>query len=251
MTASDRVVPPRLWAVVSVPPQQRVACQNPGCGHGVYAAIHVVSDEGRLLVLGSTCFARRYGGDSALGQPRFGGGNGRPLTEEERAMLATNTGELLARFEAEEAAALLARRAKEDAAALAREQLERERRQAPAFPPPLPRPGLGGPALSRPVDSPWTWQRPGSSVALLESPEGATWVRVTHVDSTEKLVPWPAFYGWEVALPASIGKPDPTINAISVFDIAEALTTLKRVGFSGPRVGRWQDLQRSRRSQGR
>lgn len=35
---------PRLLAIVSVPPQKRVVCQQPGCGHGVYAAIRVVED---------------------------------------------------------------------------------------------------------------------------------------------------------------------------------------------------------------
>lgn len=32
----------KLLAIVSVDPAKRVQCQNPGCGHGVYAAIHVV-----------------------------------------------------------------------------------------------------------------------------------------------------------------------------------------------------------------
>ena len=42
---------PRLLAIVSVPPQKRVVCQQPGCGHGVYATIHVTEDSGQFLVL--------------------------------------------------------------------------------------------------------------------------------------------------------------------------------------------------------
>ena len=74
---------PRLLAIVSVLPQKRVVCQQPGCGHGVYAAIHVVEDNGQILVLGSTCFAKRYTGFK--GAPELSGtgwGNGEPLTDQ-------------------------------------------------------------------------------------------------------------------------------------------------------------------------
>lgn len=54
--------PARLLAIVAVLPQKRVQCS--GCGHGVYAAIHVVEENGQILVLGSTCFAKRFGSAS-------------------------------------------------------------------------------------------------------------------------------------------------------------------------------------------
>lgn len=93
----------KLLAIVRVPESERVRCQNPGCGHGVHAAIHIVRECGRLMVLGSTCFERRYGSVRALGLPQFSSGAaGRELTSEERAMLDTNTDLLLARFEEEE-----------------------------------------------------------------------------------------------------------------------------------------------------
>ena len=79
--------PPRLLAIVGVPPKERVLCGQPGCGHGVYAEIHVVQDAGKLLVLGSTCFAKRYGSPKALGTASVGGGGGRQLTPEERVLL--------------------------------------------------------------------------------------------------------------------------------------------------------------------
>ena len=73
---------------------------QPGCGHGVYAAIHVVEENGQILVLGSTCFAKRFGSAAAVGLPAYsaGGGNGKPLTEDERQLLMNNTAELMARF---------------------------------------------------------------------------------------------------------------------------------------------------------
>ena len=64
------------------------------------------------MVLGSTCFAQRYGSPAALGQAQYGGGGGgRKLTDEERQLLIENTEALLAQFEAQaiadaEAAAL-------------------------------------------------------------------------------------------------------------------------------------------------
>lgn len=95
----------RLRAIVAVDHSDRVQCQNPGCGHSVYAAVHVVEDGDRLLVLGSTCFIKRYGGANALGAALYGGGGGRKLTALETAMLVQNTSALLAHFEAQDAAA--------------------------------------------------------------------------------------------------------------------------------------------------
>lgn len=94
----------RLRAVVVVDVKDRVQCQQPGCGHSVHAAVHVAEEDGRLLVLGSTCFAKRYGSAHALGHAQYGGGGGRKLTEEERLMLIQNTEALLAHFEAQASA---------------------------------------------------------------------------------------------------------------------------------------------------
>lgn len=98
---------------------------QPGCGHGVYAAIHVVEENGQILVLGSTCFAKRFGSASALGLPAYsaGGGNGKPLTEDERQLLTNNTAELMARFKAEHDATMAAAEAR----------LRELRERAPSF----------------------------------------------------------------------------------------------------------------------
>lgn len=94
---------PRLLAIVEVDKSEKVFCAQPGCHHTVYKAIHVVKEGEMLLVLGSTCFEKRYGNLKALSKAQHWGGNGKVLTSEERALLAQNTQALLARFEAEEA----------------------------------------------------------------------------------------------------------------------------------------------------
>lgn len=93
--------PFKLLAIVAVDPSHRVRCQQPHCGHSVYARIHVVEDDGNLLVLGSDCFAKRYGEGHSASSANFSGGGGRVLTDAEREMLVNNTKALLAQFEAE------------------------------------------------------------------------------------------------------------------------------------------------------
>jgi hypothetical protein len=87
-----------LLAIVEVEKSAAVQCQHPGCYHRVYKRIHVVEETGQLMVLGSTCFEKRYGSGSELGTPSIGGANGRRLTSEERQMLVDNKAALLAHF---------------------------------------------------------------------------------------------------------------------------------------------------------
>ena len=233
----------RLRAVVAVNRKDRVRCQQPGCGHSVYAAIHVVEEDGRLLVLGSTCFVKRYGSPHTLGHAQYGGGGRRKLTEEERQMLLQNTEMLLAHFEAQalaetEAAALEIRQAQ--AEELQRLRPTHEKHQAAWVN------GTASPGLASRKPAPWPWQKDRSSVALFTAPGGAHWVRVEHRDGSQKLVPWPQFQGWENALPAGIGVPDTSIGAISVDSIVEAIQVLHRTRFKGPVVGRWQDVNPGR-----
>lgn len=222
-----------LLAIVSVPTSSRVQCQNPGCGHGVYAAIHVVEDDGKLLVLGSTCFTKRYGGRLALGKPAYsaGGGNGQVLNEVERQMLKDNTAALIAMFKDQHESrknaikakihALRSRLAQHGAAPLP-DQSQLTSRQS---------------AISR---FPWAWQHPrNTSVALFHSASGQSWVRVKHLDGTQKLVPWPMFDGWDEALPPSCGLADPVLQAYCVSDLPKAFATLNQLGYIGPIVGVW------------
>lgn len=202
----------------------------------MYAAIHVVEEAGKLMVLGSTCFARRYGGAGALGAALHGGGGGRRLTPEERELLLRNTQELLAHFDEEARAAA----AKALMPPLARPFGFQSAATQRAAPPPeyasQQRPGLiPGRA------SPWPWQMMRTSVAVLTSPKGQRWVRVEHQDGSQKLVPWPKFLGWETALPASVGPSDGKLGAIAVADIRAALETLRRLGYV-IRIGIWREV---------
>lgn len=233
-----------LRAIVAVEEKDRVRCQQPGCGHSVYAAVHVVQEEGRLLVLGSTCFARRYGNAHALGTAQHGTGGGRKLTDEEREMLLRNTAALLARFEEEAAATAKAEAARLEE--LRREQSALEKANSPPAAyearhlPQAPR--RGSPGLAPQRVSPWSWQMAWTSIALFTAPDGKHWVRVQHQDGSQKLVPWPHFHGWETALPTAVGIADTSLGAIAVENIVEAIRILQRSGFRGPVVGSWQQV---------
>lgn len=228
--------PPRakLLAIVSVSSQNRVMCQNPGCGHGVYAAIHVVEEDGKLMVLGSTCFAKRFGGTGALGLPSYsaGGASGRLLSDEERQILVSNAAELLARFKSEHERLLAesAERMRLDRTRMAQPQSFRLTTPIPLPPPP---------------GHPWPWQHPRhSSIAVLRAPDGQVWIRVQHLDGSQKITPWPPFLGWEHALPSTCGAPDNNLMAYSAPDIVAALQSLRQMGFSQPEVTRWPDVLR-------
>lgn len=242
----------RLLAIVAVPQTNRVLCQQPGCQHSVYAAIHVVDEGGQLLALGSSCFAKRYGSAKALGQPLHAGasGSGRPLSDEERQLLIDNTAELIERFKveaerarAEAAAKLQALRARAAAQHQGQpkmtflERMEKlsQRREQPSQP------------AERPLaasNRPWAWQHPrNTSVAVLTDPQGQHWVRVQHFDGSQKLAPWPVFDGWDEALPPSCGQPDEDLQAYSVPNIVATLTKLGSMGFSAPKVGNWSEVR--------
>jgi hypothetical protein len=81
-----------------------------------------------------------------------------------------------------------------------------------------------------------------TSVALFSAPDGRDWVRVQHEDGSQKLVLWPKFEGWETALPPAVGIADPSLSAITIDNIVEAIRILQSNGFRGPFVGAWQDV---------
>ena len=204
---------PCLLAIVEVDKSERVYCAQPGCHHTVYKAIHVVKEGEQLLVLGSTCFEKRYGNLKALGKAQHWGGNGKVLTSEERALLAHNTQALVARFEAEEA------RLRQEA------QLKLQSlREAATRPVPVTRvpttplvqwPAAVGSMAPRGV-FPWPWMKPGTSVAAFKFQDGSGWVRVQHKDTRQFIVPWPSFDGWDEALPPVVGRPNMEIGGYEV-----------------------------------
>lgn len=88
-----------LLAVIEVDQQARVRCQAPGCNHPVYKSIHVVLDAGEIRVLGSSCFKTYYAGSAMVRRkPSYTSVEGRRLTDEEVALLVSNTAALIAQL---------------------------------------------------------------------------------------------------------------------------------------------------------
>ncbi len=229
----------RLLAIIAVDFEKAVRCQKPGCGHRVYAAVHVVQDDGRYLVLGSSCFAELYGGLMALGSAGYGGGTPRKLTDAERALLESNTAALIAQFEQEEQARLdeeKLRLAEQKAIAEREAQLQLARYKQATTP-------TQRTPIHRPTNSPWPWQSSrNTSIGVFTAPDGKVWVRVQHQDGSQKLVPWPAFPGWETAMPPDIGVPDLDVQGYAVKEILPAISLLRNMGFAEPKVGGWRDV---------
>lgn len=238
--------PARLCAIVAVSETNRVRCQEVGCGRPVFASVHIVEDGGQLLVLGSRCFEKRYGTGSALGAPVHGSGSGtgRRLSDAERLLLEENTQALLEQFRQEELA--MARIA--PSLPVSSAGLSPYRKQQASFgaaAPVLPLAGspfrLQVPALTPAGPSPWPWQKPRSSILLMQAPSGDRWIRVQHLDGSQKIVPWPTFPGWEVALPPGIGLPNQVLGAMDVADIVQALGVLRAMGFK-EQLGTYKDV---------
>jgi hypothetical protein len=234
----------RLHAIIAVDAAHAVRCQHTGCGHKVYAAVHIVQEAEKFLVLGASCFAKRYGTPKALGSSVHGIGNGRRLTEQERALLEANTAALIAFFKEQERDRLAQeqqRLAEQKAIADRQEQLRLARyKQATSL--------SGHTPVHAPTNSPWPWQSAKhSSVAVLVSPDSRVWVRVTHQNGSQKLLPWPAFTGWDIALPAEIGDPDHEVQGYAVKDIVQAIHLLVSLGYSEPKVGGWRDVMPKQR----
>jgi len=222
---------PKLLAIVSVAYADRVRCGQPTCGHSVYRRIHVVRENEKLLVLGSTCFAKRYGNDAALGTAHFGGGDGRVLTEAERQLLMNNTEALLAQFEEE---ARLLRLAHINAT---------HTQPAPGSLPPSPvNTNAPSPAAHFSQETPWAWVKPLSSVIYLKLKDGSGWIRAQRKDEKHLLLPWPVFEGWDEALPPLFGPIDGECGGHVLPDVAAALRYLRNHAEWETRPGRWRDV---------
>ena len=216
----------KLLAIVSVEHADRVRCGQPTCGHSVYRRIHLVRESGKLLVLGSTCFAKRYGTESALGKTRFGGSKGRMLTDEESQLLSNNTEALLARFE-EEAALLHAAKVRPAPAALQTSPINATPRSITA---------------NYPHEAPWAWVKPWSSVIYLKLNDGSGWIRAQRKDDKHLLVPWPVFDGWDEALPPLFGQVDRGCGGHVLPDVVAALRYLRNHAEWETKPGRWKDV---------
>ena len=246
MSASslDSTAQSQLLAVVSVQYEDRVRCSQPNCGHSVYRQIHVVGENGKLLVLGSTCFSRRYGGANALGEPRHEGTGGRQLTDAERQLLAHNTAALLAQFEHERAAvqeAALAAEAARTADYEAQHQATLEKRLLLAATVSEGRAPTAA-MLARTPALPWPWMKRHTSLTYFEMRDGTSWMRVTHADGKELLVPWPSFDAWDESLPEHIGTPHTSIEALVLSDLNLAVAYLRPRATWEKLCGLWRDM---------
>lgn len=208
----------------------------------------------KLTVLGSTCFAKRFGRADALGQARYGGGQGRVLTAGERQLLVDNTAALLALLEQErhahEIAAterLNAMRAAIEQDRLARELAAAEKRTAMRavfenqHRSPIPANFSQSSNGTQLLGIPWPWAKPMSSIAYFQMPDGTGWVRVQHKTGDQILMPWPAFDGWDEAFPARVGVPDPELGGLRSPNIIQSVDYLKRTARS-MKVGIWREV---------
>lgn len=93
-----------LLAILRVPKVNRVRCQAPGCKRPVYQSIHVVRLNGAVTVYGSECFKIHFEGHPmGSAAPTYPSVSNKLLSDEERAMLDSNTEQLLAQLQQEHA----------------------------------------------------------------------------------------------------------------------------------------------------
>lgn len=235
----------QLLTIAEVLPKDKVLCAQPGCGHSVWKAIHVVRDGAEVLVLGSTCFEKRYGSGGALGTPSYGGGSSRKLTQEERGLLVDNTSAFMARIEEEERLRAIAL-AEAHAQAMAAERAHAIPCRAAwlhTAPPTHPRFSMVQAQPTRALKPcPWPWMKPGKSLGYFEFGEGSGWVRVLRNDDQQMLVPWPVSDGWDEALPAHIGTPNEELGGYVLFDVIKTVAYLRKVGARVHVFDSWKKL---------
>lgn len=227
MTAINGSSVPRLRAIVSVEYIDRVQCGQLGCGHAVYRRIHVVQDGDELLVLGSTCFAKRYGSANALDPSSASGGDGRKLTHEQRQLLVNNTAALLAQFELERPPAPTV--AVTSSAAKA----------ASAH---WPRSPASAPPLQADKASPWSWMKPMTSMIYFHLRDGSGWVRVQHINGGQMLMPWPTFEGWDEAFPGRLGVPDHLVGGLALENVVATIAYLRARAQWEKLSGSWHEI---------
>jgi hypothetical protein len=236
MSAAD------LLAVVEVSYDARIICQAPGCGHSVYKRIHLVSQGGALQVLGSDCFSRLFGG-GVRQRPQYGGSAGRVLTPEERGLLLDNTAQLIEQFKAEHDAILAEQLKAEHDRVLAaqRKPYWQTAVPQPRVSSPDLRPGFVAKPASASAHAPWPWMKPLTSMAYFALKDGTGWVRVQRTDGRQLLVPWPAFEGWDEALPAHIGAVDSTCGGYVLSNVVAAVAYLRSLS-DWEKIGIWRDI---------
>ena len=217
----------QLLAIVAVEKEDRVQCQQLGCGKGVYARIHVVNEDGKLTVLGSDCYSKRFGVTSTTDFKGLGGGSGQKLSDEERQLLVENTTALIAKLTEDHEREMAAARAKL-AALKAAFQL---RQQGPAVSPAPYHSEISPPDSEDAADhsrNPPEWaklQKKNTSLFAYGLSPGEGFVLIqsaTHEGCFIAPIPGP-FEGWDEALPPSLGALD---SAQSVYVSSLSISSL-------------------------
>lgn len=73
----------KLLAIVEVDENSKVYCQADGCTATIYKRIHVVQTKEKIIVLGSTCYSKLYGGSEHVEKSsHYTGSESRKLTAE-------------------------------------------------------------------------------------------------------------------------------------------------------------------------
>lgn len=89
-----------LLQIVEVDPECKVRCCAPNCHRPVYKRIHVIRENGAIIVLGEICYKLLYEGAESKKSNYFTG-HSRKLSAEERKLLIENTDALIKQFELE------------------------------------------------------------------------------------------------------------------------------------------------------
>lgn len=84
--------------------------------------------------------------------------------------------------------------------------------------------------------------KPGTSMGYFKLNDGTGWVRVQHREGQQLLAPWPAFDGWDEALPSHIGTADLLHGAYAVRDVVATVAYLRRHGVREKVSGLWRDI---------
>lgn len=108
----------------------------------------------------------------------------------------------------------------------------REREALVPIPPPVDAPVAPPKYASVPgwtprKSAPWEWMKANSSVAAFRLNDGSGWVRVQHKDGRQLIVPWPAFEGWDEAMPPAVGRLNLELGGYETGNVGEAISYLR------------------------
>lgn len=73
------------------------------------------------------------------------------------------------------------------------------------------------------------WAKPLASLAYFELTDASGWLRITHTNGTQYLVPHPYFEGWDEAFPPRVGAPSADIAGYQLDDVLRAIEYLTKL----------------------